>query len=44
MSNQKNSDPTNIEMETLKDLKNFIELMDDNTVITIDIKVVLTNE
>ena len=44
MSNHENSNPSIIEMETLKDLKNFIESMDDNTVVTIDIKVVLTNE
>ena len=33
-----------IEMKNLKELKSFIESMDDNTIVEIEIEVVLNNE
>ena len=44
MPSPENSNRTTIEMKSLKELKSFIESMDDNTIVEIEVEVVLNDE
>ena len=44
MQSQENSNLTTIEMKDLNELKELITSMDDNTIVEIEIEVVLNNE
>lgn len=44
MTEQKNPEKVTIEMENFEELKEFIETMTDSTLVSIELKLVLSNE